>query len=309
LLRGGAGGSAGPGAARVAARPAISRGQALDRTLRRVDDLRFGSFVRAERRRRRLRQADVAVRSGLAQQTVSKVERGQCGNLTLQLIRVVCAALEVQVRLTPRSSGPEPDRLLDARHAGLVDAVVRRLGTQWAAIPEFSFAHFGERGAVDVLAWHAAARALLLVEVKTELHDLQATLRSMDVKSRVVPGLAARQRGWQARCVGSILLLPDVSSCRRAVARHAAMLAAAMPARTLEVRRWVREPSGSLRGIWFLADTPTRSAIRNPGSRGRVRGPGGGVAHAQAGAVSRRMEAPASARRVATADNTPTRRS
>jgi transcriptional regulator with XRE-family HTH domain len=251
----------------------------------------------------------VAERSGLAQQTVSRVERGQSGNLTLGLVREVCAALDVEVRLAPRSAGPDPARLLDARHARLVDLLVRRLPPLWTAVPEYSFAHYGDRGAVDVLAWHAPARALLLVEVKTELQDLQATLRSMDVKARVVPTLAARQRGWQAALVGSILVLPDESHARRAVAGHAALLTAALPARTVEVRRWVTEPVGPVRGIWFLADTPTRSAIRNPGSRGRVRRPGADVAHAQASSIPRRPARSAGPKEGPSADNTPTRRS
>lgn len=236
-----------------------------------MEDSRFGAAVRAERRRRGLRQVDVASKAGVSQQTVSTLERGRLDELTLRTLRRICQTLELTVEHALRSHGPDPDRLLDARHAVLVQAVVRRLGPIWTAIPEYSFNDYGDRGSVDVVAWHPVAKALLLVEVKSELHDLQAVLRSMDVKVRAVPRLVAREKGWPPQAVGSILVLPDESGGRRSVAKHGTIFDAALPARTVEVRRWVQWPTGGLRGIWFLADTPVRRANRNPGSPGRVR--------------------------------------
>jgi hypothetical protein len=55
------------------------------------------------------------------------------------------------------------------------------------------------------------------------------------------------------------------------VARHSATVTAALPARTLAVRRWLADPSGSIRGIWFLGGTRTGGAMRNLGSGRRVR--------------------------------------
>jgi transcriptional regulator with XRE-family HTH domain len=236
-----------------------------------VEDPRFGSYIRAERRRRGLRQFDVAGRAGTTQQTVSELERGRAGELTVAMVRQVCRALEVTVLLAPRSRGPEPDRLLDARHARLVQAGIGLLSADWVVVPEYTFNRYGDRGSVDVLAWHAAARALLLVEVKSELRDVQAMLRSMDVKARVVPGIVSGERGWRPSIVGSVLLLPGESAARRSVAGLGRVFEAALPARTVEVRRWICRPSGGLRGIWFVADTPTRRVIRNPGGSGRVR--------------------------------------
>jgi transcriptional regulator with XRE-family HTH domain len=248
-----------------------------------VDSLRAGAIVRAERRRRGLRQADVAALAGAAQQTVSMLERGEGGDLTLRMIKRIGAALQITVGLALRTRGPEPDRLLDARHARLVAAVVARLGPEWSVLPEHSFNDFGDRGSVDVLAWHAATKALLLIEVKSELDSLESVLRSMDVRVRVVPCLVAAERGWRHRFLGSVLVLPDESTARRAVAALRPVMDAALPRRTIEVRQWVRRPDGPLRGIWFLADTPVRRAIRNPGSPGRVRRHAAGERHAQDG--------------------------
>ena len=248
-----------------------------------MDSLRAGSISRAERRRRRLRQADVAVAAGVAQQTVSMLERGLADDLTLATIKRIGAALQIELGLALRTHGPEPDRLLDARHARLVSAVVARLGREWTVLPEYSFNDFGDRGSVDILAWNAAAKAVLLVEVKSELDSLEAVLRSMDMKLRVVPRLLARERGWRAQCIGSVMVLPDESTARRAVAAVGPVFARALPSHTVAVRRWIRCPTGHLRGLWFLADTLIRRTNRNPGSPGRVRRQEDASTHAQVG--------------------------
>jgi hypothetical protein len=182
-----------------------------------------------------------------------------------------------------RWKGPELDRLADARHARLVKAVVARLGADWQVVVEYTFNHYGDRGSVDVLAWHAGARILLLIEVKSELDGLESVLRSMDVKLRVVPPLVARERGWRVKSLGSVLVLPDESTTRRTVARMSPIFDVALPTRTVAIRQWLLKPVGSLRGVWFLADTPTRRALRNPGSGGRVRHSSRAVFHAHDG--------------------------
>ncbi len=61
---------------------------------------------------------------------------------------------------------------------------------------EFGFNHYGDRGSVDVLAWHSATRTLLIVEVKSILTDLQATFTSFAPRCAIVPMLARRDLGW-----------------------------------------------------------------------------------------------------------------
>ena len=253
-------------------------------------------------------QSELAAQAGLAQQTVSLIERGHADDATLRTVRRLVTPLGGTVDLVLRWKGPELDRLADARHARIVKAVVTRLGTDWQVLAEYSFNHYGDRGSVDVLAWQPAMLALLLVEVKSELDSLEAVLRSMDVKLRVVPPLIARQRGWQVKALGSILVLPDESTARRVVARMGPIFDVALPSRTLAVRQWLRAPAGSLRGIWFLADTPTRRVVRNPGSAGRVCRPRWVSVHAQKGAASIAAERFEGRVKAEPAANTPTRR-
>ena len=91
--------------------------------------------------------------------------------------------------------GEELDRLLDAAHAGIVDQVVALLvANGWEVVPEATFNHFGERGSVDVLAWHPIHRALLIIEVKSVVPDVQALLAGVDRKVRIAPAIARSSR-------------------------------------------------------------------------------------------------------------------
>jgi len=244
-----------------------------------VDDIKVGEVVRTVRRRRGLRQRDVAAATGVSQWSVSAVERGRLEQLTLGTIRRVCSALEIGTPLAPRWRGVELPRLLDARHAALVEEVVARLSALgWVTVLEYTFQHFGERGSVDVLAWRPDARALLVVEVKTDLDDLQAMLSAIDRKARLVPRLVAAERNWVASAGGAILVMPEGSTSRWQVSRHPAVFAAAFPARNNEIRRWIEAPTaaGPLRGVWFLQSraraTGMEEVSKSGGSR-RVRVP------------------------------------
>lgn len=235
-----------------------------------MDDLRLGSIVRAIRHQRGLRQGDLARLAGVRQQSVSQLERGRVDSL--RLIRKVAEALEVRVSLAPERRAGDFDRLVDSRHAALVEvaiATLRRAG--WEVTAEFTFNHYGDRGSVDVLGWRADHRALLVIEVKTSLTDLQDLLAKLDRKTRVVPSLVAAQRGWRAACVGTILLVAEESGMRRPIARHAATFGSTLPARNLEVRRWIADPRGPLHGIWFQAVTGSRGTRRVSSSTKRVR--------------------------------------
>jgi transcriptional regulator with XRE-family HTH domain len=239
-----------------------------------MEDQRIGAVVRTLRRRRGWRQADLASRAGVSQASVSKLERGQIQHLRLETIRRICRALDMSISLEPRWRGSDLDRLLDAEHAMLVEECVRRLRAEgWEPLVEYSFNHFGDRGSVDVVAWHAARRALLIVEVKSRIVDLQALTGSIDRKVRVVPALLARDRLWRAAHLGVVLVIAETTANRQQVRRHPATFGAAFPAGTIEVRRWLRSPDGSLRGTWFLRPSSQRTDMRRPGGPRRVRVP------------------------------------
>jgi transcriptional regulator with XRE-family HTH domain len=226
-----------------------------------MDAVRLGSTFRAIRLELRLRQLDVAARAGVCQQTVSNIERGRLGGLSIETLSSIAEAVGADLTVLVRWRGPKLARLLDRRHAHLQDRVAAILiASGWEVLAEETFNHYGERGSVDLVGWRTDRRALLIVEIKSELVDLQETIRTLGVKTRVVPKAIRQSRGWAADAVASVLVLPDAHVHRSVVARHSALLAAALPARTRAVRDWLADPVGSLKGIWFLPNTPPGSA-------------------------------------------------
>lgn len=235
-----------------------------------MDDRRVGRLVRAVRQRRNLRQSDLARQAGTSQKTVSEIELGRVESVRLVVIRRVATALDVSISLDAWWRGGEADRLVDRAHASLVEAVAAYLvASGWEVIPEFSFNVYGDRGSVDILAWHPGERILLVVEVKSLLTDLQETLSTMSKKTRVVPGFVESQTGWRPLHVAKLIVVADTRANRSVVARHAATFDAAFPARSREVRTWLRSPSGSLGGLWFLSSSGPRTAMTT--ARARVR--------------------------------------
>jgi hypothetical protein len=176
--------------------------------------------------------------------------------MTLRTIRRVGDAAGVRLELAPRMSAAEVTNLLDAGHARLVEIALRLFRENaWDAVVEYTFNHFGDRGSVDILGWHAATATLVIVEVKTRLLDVQELLGTLDRKCRVVPMLVARERAWRASAVGRLLIVEDRVAARRVVKSHANTFDAAIPARTRLVRAWIAAPDGPLAGIAFLSPT------------------------------------------------------
>jgi hypothetical protein len=97
---------------------------------------------------------------------------------------------------------------------------LRALG--WSVRVEYSFNDFGDRGSVDVLAWHPAERVLLIVEVKTRLTDLQAMLSSLGRKIRIVPRLVREDPGWIPRRIARLLVVAGTTASSARLDRSSA---------------------------------------------------------------------------------------
>jgi hypothetical protein len=106
----------------------------------------------------------------------------------MRTLRRVLAVFEADVVLLVRWRGGDVDRLIDRRHAGLGEGVTHLLAENgWEVFPEVTFSEFGERGSIDIIAWHPASRTLLVIELKSELTSVEETLRRHDVKVRLAP--------------------------------------------------------------------------------------------------------------------------
>jgi transcriptional regulator with XRE-family HTH domain len=228
-------------------------------------DYAAGRQFRAVRCSKHLTQCEVARRAGVSRPIVSRLERGLCDGLTLRSIRAVSLAVGMPPLAILGWRGPEVERLLDAGHAVLVEMMIERLSAdRWSALAEYSFSEYGERGSVDILAWHPATSTLLIVEVKTRMWDLQEMLATIDRKRRLLRGVVARERGWRPRAVGVVLAMADTRTNRRMIERHNATFGVALPQRQAEVKHWLGSPVGTLNGILFLTSAPHKSTTRKP---------------------------------------------
>ena len=231
-----------------------------------------GRAFRAVRQRNRLRMVDVAGQARLSRSTLSRVERGEWDGVTYASIAAVADALGTRLSVLVLWHGAALDRVLDEGHALLVGAVVSRLDRWgWETRVEVSYSEFGERGSIDVLAWHSQTRTLLVIEVKTELGSVEGLLRPLDAKLRLAPTIAGERFGWKAARVATIVVFPESDTARRQVSRHASVIGAALPARSRELAAWLKQPVRPIRGCWFLSDSRGATRNQNPSSVKRIR--------------------------------------
>lgn len=232
----------------------------------------MGRIVRALRRRRGWRQADLAAAAGCAQATVSEAEHGDLPSVPI--VRRLLAALDAQLVINVWWRAGELDRLLDADHADLIALVTRVLGTVgWEVRVEVTYNVYGERGSIDVLAFQPVTGTLLVLEIKTDIAAIEQTLRKIDEKVRLSRAIAKERFDWHVKHVGLLLVMPEGSTLRRKIAAHASLFDRAFPARGAAIRSWIKQPSGAIAGLWFLSGIAQRSGIRGAGGRTRVRKP------------------------------------
>jgi transcriptional regulator with XRE-family HTH domain len=237
-----------------------------------MDDLRFGSTIRSVRIRKRLTQEDVSKLAGVSRGTVSRIERGHLDQVSLGSIRAVAKALDVRVDLVPRWRGGDLDRLLNSRHSALHEQVARSFAErpEWLTAPEVSFAIYTERGVIDILAWHARHQMLLVIELKTDIVDVNELLGTLDRKRRLAWQIA-RDRGWEASertSTSAWLIVAESHTNRRRVQAHGAMLRAALPLDGRSIAGWLQDPSRPVGALSFWPDARPMSVS---GGRAPVR--------------------------------------
>lgn len=229
--------------------------------MRGVNAERLGRLARMLRVRQRLTQAGLSDRAGVSRRAVSSLENGRARDLRLGALEGILAAVGARVDLRVLWNGPELDRLLDAGHAALGASVKRRLERWgWLVRVEVSYSRYGERGRIDLLALHPATGALLVIEIKTELVDVQALLGSLDVKARLARDVA-RQLGWQVRSVVPVIVFAEDDALRRRL-RRLETLFDRYPLRGRAAVTWLRRPVETPTGVlWITALAGSRQKL------------------------------------------------
>jgi hypothetical protein len=116
------------------------------------------------------------------------------------------------------------ERQRDPAHARMSAYTVRRLrAAGWDVATEIEVGGDRSRGWIDVLAFHKASGMLLVIELKTEIHDLGQIERSLGWYEREAFA-AARRLGWRPwRAIGCLLLLASRANDDRAAANRASI--------------------------------------------------------------------------------------
>jgi transcriptional regulator with XRE-family HTH domain len=247
-----------------------------------VQDVRVGSLLRAVRIKRGWRQADLARLAGISRSLVASIESGRLDSTTIRTLRAVATPLGVTIDVVARWHGGDGDRLLNEAHTRLHEAVAASLGELdgWVQAPEVSFAIAGERGVIDILAFHRPTRSLLVIELKTELADLADLLAVTSRRLRLARQIAV-EHGWDAATVSAWVVVADSPANRRLAARFASLIRSALPADGHAMRRWLARPQGSIAALSFWPNVSRAGAterfaprrrVRRLGSRAPVRG-------------------------------------
>jgi hypothetical protein len=185
------------------------------------------------------------------------MERGHIGSMRFDDVRRVAAALDIRIDVYARWRAGDLDRLLNAKHSELHELVARWFAEQlpeWTLAPEVSFSIYGERGVIDILAWHEKTRSLLVIELKTAIADVNEMLGTFDRKKRLAARVA-EDRGWKAAGVSGWLIVADTRTNRRRLHAHVAAIRNAFPAGMWAIRRWLRRPAATIAAVsvWEVA--------------------------------------------------------
>jgi hypothetical protein len=246
-----------------------------------MDDLAIGRVFRALRIRLGWPQSVAAAKARISQTSYSEIERGWIDRVPIGKLRKVAAIYEVRLVLEPRWRGAALDRAFASRHANMAEAVTRHLmGAGWDVRPEVSFNHFGERGVVDLVAWHAEARTVLLIELKTELADVNDLLAVTDRRRRLA-GKIVEPFGWKPSQLGQWIVVAESRTNQRRLGDHRALLRAAFPSDGRAIPGWLANPRTAMSALWFLPDSGASAVRQTRAPRLRVRTKRASVAEPQ----------------------------
>jgi transcriptional regulator with XRE-family HTH domain len=217
---------------------------------------RAGLIVRDLSQALRWSQRTLAVRSGLSQGYISRVERDRCPDVSIDTIDRLLGAMGARLTLGADTPFMVSAGQRDIVHAKCSAYVVRRLRhAGWQVSAEVEVGSDRSRGWIDVLAWHPGTGVLLVIEIKTELHDLGAIERSLGWYEREA-WAAARRLGWRPRRVVGCLLLLMSDAVDRRILDNREAIAQRFPLRSGDLWEMVaagaRAPSGPLRGVALI---------------------------------------------------------
>lgn len=218
----------------------------------------LADMVRGTRIKLGWTQRELSRRSGVPQSQISQLERRRIADLRLTDIERMLGALGVRYRLILDPPIVEHRLQADLVHARCMAHVERRLvAAGWEVAREVEIGIDRSRGWIDLLAWHRQNGLLLVIEIKSEIHDVGAIERTMNWYQREARA-AARRLGWRPTHIGSALLVLQSEASDRSIGLNREVLAAAFPGRAEALARLVAG-EGELDTNRYLAMIDPRS--------------------------------------------------
>ena len=93
--------------------------------------------------------------SGLSLRQLRRILNADLERVPVGELRAAYECVDARVRVSVCWRGAELDRVLDEAHAAVVERLVRMLhALGWSTAVEATYSEFGERGSIDILAFH-----------------------------------------------------------------------------------------------------------------------------------------------------------
>jgi transcriptional regulator with XRE-family HTH domain len=192
-------------------------------------------------------QAVLAHRLGVSQSMISRLETAQTACIDAELASRAMRTLGIRVTFDGRTLGLAGRReQRDVVHAACSAYVARRLRLAgWEVAVEVEVGSGRSRGWIDILAYRASDRTLPLIEIKTEIHDVGALLRTVGWYRREASA-AARRLGWRpARLASGLMLLASAADDEN-VRRQLGLLSEVFPDGATGLARLIAAPAGTI---------------------------------------------------------------
>ena len=154
-----------------------------------------GATIRDERRRRRWTLRELAARCGLTAAAVHRLESGLPGSIETYARVAAGLGLRPELRLADERR-VAPERAADPLHALMGEVEARTLAEHGYGLSlDEPFQYYQFAGRADLVAWDIRRSALLHVENKTRLPNLQEAFGSYNAKRRYLAPIMADRLG------------------------------------------------------------------------------------------------------------------
>jgi transcriptional regulator with XRE-family HTH domain len=198
-------------------------------------------------------QAELASRAGASQAALSRLERGRNAGLDLDAAGRFLAALGMTGDLAIRDVHlRDRERQVDAVHSVMSGYIARRLERwQWLPVLEAQVGDRAPRGWIDLVAYRAVDRSLLVEETKSDIPDMGGLQRSLTFYQSMAWEVA-RGLGWRPARIAVLVVALDSETVAGRLADNRQVVARAFPERVGDVAAWLADPARPAPRRWTL---------------------------------------------------------